>query len=80
MSTSASYFTKKIHVGVLKAVSSCILDILSSSSSASMSSAKQCSRKCTLSEWLVTFNWEDRVVRICNGCNVAVVGRYWITR
>ena len=80
MSTSASYFTENVGLLNVKKVSSCILDILSSISSVSMSSAKQCSRKCTLSEWLVTFNWEDRVVRICNGCNVTVVGRYWITR
>ena len=56
MSTSASYFTENIHVGLLKVVSFCILDILASISSVSTSNAKQYSKKSTLSEWLVTFN------------------------
>ena len=57
MSTSASYFTENIHVGLLKVVSFCILDILASISSFSTSNAKQNSKKSTLSEWLVTFTW-----------------------
>ena len=60
MSTSASYFTENVGLLIVKVVSSCILDILSSISSVPTSNAKQCSRKCTLSEWLVTFTWEDR--------------------
>ena len=57
MSTNASYFTENIHVGLLKVVSSCILDMLLSISSVSTSSnAKQYSWKSTLYEWLVTFN------------------------